>query len=729
MVTSGSSRYVVSKLKCSVFENIVLNGATVAKGGLISFTGTGNRLFIAGPPTKTYIQKTHNRVYQEGWFQHAGRNDFLYYIIRYEFYENAPFVKLVITFTDRHDKQKTEAQFDKYWKSQWVYNIKVELNVPLISKNLYVEQHNAFDYKRVDAHGVKPYIELEEKKGSPAVFTENATAGFVSRKQLEISSKAKENWVRFYPLQKGAHPVSVVWNGKAFPEYAAYKRAKGVVAQIHHTKGTSSVVYDQGAKSSWLELGAFEFDNSSFIDITGERKDGTLLVDAVRVGKETIPVFNRHDDHLADNGFTLFVKDFWRNYPVAMNLQKGKATAEFIKTPAIFMGGMGKTFELMYSFGNTSSAQKKLYAAPDVSTIKNYTDPLYFSLSTSKEYAQLTDTVRQNLLPYLEKQRSVGWRNWGDYQIGNSYDQTEDWANLQYDLGYGLLMLYIRTKDPEIWKLAQASVYHLMDLDLVKYSPFAPKYNGSVHRKGEMPVGMSHVASEPIVPENFAFRSLYLYYLLTGDLFALECVKMSVDNFLEFTNSNSRLDFASHGDRDTAWILLGLLFGEEKFRDAKYLDRATKVVDRLLDKEKTLGRLPGGQPVWQGQTVEALIKYYERTKNKKVKDAIIRHVTWLKDYAIAVNPANGRYKMIYAMKDKDFIPVNPQWTDESNYFFLHLNSFMYVYELTKDSSFKKLADNMFHQAAKDHKKFLGPRQASSFLGFPYYYLEKGLQVK
>jgi hypothetical protein len=637
-------------------------------------------------------------------------------------------VKLVITFTDRHDDPKTEGPWDTYWQSQQVSDIKVELNVPSITRIESVEQHNAFDYKRTEGTFVKPYIEIEERNGSPGIVMESEIAGVVSTKQVELISTSKDNWVRFYPQQTGTHSVSVIWN--SFPAYAAYKRAKSVVARVHHVNGTSSTVYDQEPISSWLQLGTYELDANSYVDITGERESGDVLVDAIKVGNDVIPVFNRHDDYLSDGNFSLFVKDFWRQNPIGMRLEKGQATVAFITEPAIFMGGMSKTFELLYAFGENETAKSKLYSAPGTAGVKDHKDTLYFSYATNSQYDQLTNAVRENLLRYLEKQRSVGWRNWGDYQISSSYDDIEVWGNLQYDFGYGLLMLYIRTKDPDVWHLAQSAVYHLMDLDLVKFSPFIQKYNGSVHRKGEMPFEMSHVASEPIVPENFAFRSLYLYYLLTGDLFALESMKMSVDNFLEFTNSDSRIDFSSSGDRDTAWVLLGLLAGYKTFQNSVYLERATMVVEKLLEKQKAIGRLPGTQPVWQGQMIEALIKYYELTKDQRVQDAIVGHVTWLKDQAFSYNPSTGLYTMIYLMNSNSTItPLEPQWTDESNYFFLHLNAIWYAYESTKDESFKLLAEGLFQQAAKSQESFAGPRQASSFLSFPYYYLESNYSAK
>jgi len=145
-IQSGKHQYVISKKKCTVFDNVIVNNVSVATGWSISYVGNGNKLFITGQPIRTYIQKDHNSVYQEGWFQYNVSSDFLYYIIRYEFYENAPYVKLVATFTDRHDKPRTEAQWDPYWKNQWVRDIKVTLQVPSVTRTEYVQQHNAFDY-------------------------------------------------------------------------------------------------------------------------------------------------------------------------------------------------------------------------------------------------------------------------------------------------------------------------------------------------------------------------------------------------------------------------------------------------------------------------------------------------------------------------------------------------------------------------------------------------------
>ena len=725
-VVSGQYRFVISKEKCTIFDTVWKGGQKVAGEGSVSFQDKQLRSIQAEKPVRVSLQQEHSRIYSEGWFASANNPKFLYYILRYEFYDNSPCVKLVLTVTDRHDSPKTEAQWDEYWKNQLVSHVKLALHVPGITRSVAVEQINSFSYKLNDEQGDHPYFEIAERKGSPPGFlVDTSEAGRATGvRQLVLSAKSSDNWLRFYPAREGTFPLALKWT--KYPDFAAYMRAKGANAKIAGKNGEKRIVFDQEA-DSWMQLGDYPLDKKSYIELNGERRDGNLLIEAFKVGTEIVPPFQHHSGSLQDRDFSFAVKDFWKNYPISMQMVPGLAIVDCITEPAIFMGGMGKTFEIIYSFGESGEAVRKLYAPPPVADTARFSDSLYFSLAQNRNYQQLTDEVRKKLPTFLENQKSLGWRNWGDYQIGLSYDQTEDWGNLQYDLAYGLLVLYIRTQDPEMWNLAQAAVYHMMDIDLVKFSPFLAKYNGGMHRKGETPREFAHVATEPVVPQNFAFRGLYLYYLLTGDQFARDCAKMSVDNLLEFTTSESRIDFAAGGDRDTAWILLGLLFGYEKFGKELYLQRAMKVVQKLAEKEKSMGRLPGTQPVWQGQLLEALIRFYEITHDESVKEMLVRHTSWLKEYAFVRDPVSGRYSMVYLMKEKDKIPQHPEMTDESNYFFLHLNALYYVSVLTQDSSLKKLADSLFLQACRENAEFQGPRQASSFLGFPFYYLSHSSQ--
>ena len=202
----------------------------------------------------------------------------------------------------------------------------------------------------------------------------------------------------------------------------------------------------------------------------------------------------------------------------------------------------------------------------------------------------------------------------------------------QYDLPNGLLIAWLRTGDPSLWRYAQASVRHLMDLDLVKFYPFLDKLNGLVYRKGEMRRQRSHIDAEPITDQGFAFRSLLLYWQLTGETWARDLAKQNIDRLVFY--AVTRPQFVLHGGRPTAWMLRAALAGAEWFpkdRNNQYQLVADSIVRQLLDYYRDHKRLPGTQPVWQAQMIEGLAEYQRRTESRRRRRAHRRTGTPLAD--------------------------------------------------------------------------------------------------
>jgi hypothetical protein len=106
-------------------------------------------------------------------------------------------------------------------------------------------------------------------------------------------------------------------------------------------------------------------------------------------------------------------------------------------------------------------------------------------------------------------------------------------------------------------------VRHLMDIDLVKFSPFDEKLNGLVHRKGETSREQSHVTTEPMVDQSFAFRSLLLYHTLTGEEWSLDLAKQLIERLAWY--GKTRLSFGLFGDRPAVWLLRGAIAGARYF--------------------------------------------------------------------------------------------------------------------------------------------------------------------
>src|ERR1700690_1082822 len=108
-----------------------------------------------------------------------------------------------------------------------------------------------------------------------------------------------------------------------------------------------------------------------------------------------------------------------------------------------------------------------------------------------------------------------------------------------------------------------------MDIDLVKFAPFADKLDGLVYRKGEMVKARSHTDAEPITDQGFAFRSLLLYYDLTGETWALDLARQNIERLVYY--ATTRPHFVLNGDRPTAWMRRPALAGERHFpNDARY---------------------------------------------------------------------------------------------------------------------------------------------------------------
>jgi hypothetical protein len=330
----------------------------------------------------------------------------------------------------------------------------------------------------------------------------------------------------------------------------------------------------------------------------------------------------------------------------------------------------------------------------------------------------------------LERSDNFGWRNWGDYQIGASYSDahgqlTEEWANLQYDLPTGLLVTWLRTGDPAVWRFAQASVRHLMDIDLVKFSPFADKLDGLVYRKGEMGKAHSHTDAEPITDQGFAFRSLLLYYDLTGETWALDLAKQNIERLAYY--ATTRPHFVLNGDRPTAWMLRGALAGETYFPHDPghdYPSIVAGIVRQLIDEYHDNGRLPGGQPVWQGQMVEGLAEVYRRTNRTDVGDVIVGHVRHLLTDATRRRP-DGAIELLYCHTPHGSFCPEAQWTSEENYVFLWLGAISAAGKISKDPFFARWAETLFAYGEAKMSTHDDFRSWTSVLGFPHLLLTSG----
>jgi hypothetical protein len=438
----------------------------------------------------------------------------------------------------------------------------------------------------------------------------------------------------------------------------------------------------------------------------------------------------RHDGVVSDGPIALAVKDFWQHHPMTLFRTPSTIGWQAIERPEEYTGGMGLTLETLIALdGNATAASAALYAPPprDVKLRLHPVDGSLAHGAIGDRYDALIRIFASHYGEALERQDNFGWRNWGDYQIGNSYTEKssgspiEDWANEQYDLPNGLLVAWLRTGDPALWRWAQASVRHTMDLDLVKFYPFLDKLNGLVYRKGEMRRARSHIDAEPITDQGFAFRSLLLYWQLTGENWARDLAKQLIDRLVFY--AVTRPQFVLNGGRPTAWMLRAALAGAEWFpkdRDHQYQLVADGIVRQLLDYYHAHKRLPGRQPVWQAQMTEGLAEYQRRTERTDVADMIVGQVRHLLTDAVRRRKDGGFDFMYCYVASND---CGDQWTDEDNYAFLWLSSVAAAYRLSHDPFFAKWGTDLFTFGEAKMREHRDPRSWTSALAFPHWFVE------
>ncbi|MDB4969214.1 MAG: hypothetical protein JWN44_4903 [Myxococcales bacterium] len=598
-VTTGEARFSISTKSFDVLHAASLGGKPRLGPGRVTVNALGSTSTFGAP---SEVTTGGDWVELRGW---ADAPKHLWYVARYQFFDGKPYTRLVLTLTDRHDDSPAPEPSDRHWNGRQLAQWRLEVGAPG-GKPASVTQHNSYSFSSAGG----PWVEVVSASGAPYQWAPREAA--VDPKRIELTHQAASgaNQIVWHPMAEGSAELTALltpWSGGS-----AYHAAKTVSYEIVDAAGkTHTVAGDQ--RNGTIKLGTFALGRSSVVRLkaTGAGEEiavaGSLRVAPTGGKPFEVALGARHDGVLGDGAITVAVKDFWQHHPMTLFRTAAAIGWQAIERPEDYTGGMGLTLETLIAIDGPPAAAALALYAPPARNVPLKLHPVDGSLARSAigdRYDALLKVFAAHYREDLERLDSFGWRNWGDYQIGTSYTDksgvvVEDWANEQYDLPNGLLMAWLRTGDPALWRYAQASVRHLMDLDLVKFNPFLDKLNGLVYRKGEMRRPRSHFDAEPITDQGFAFRSLLLYFQLTGEVWARDLAKQNIDRLVFY--ATTRPQFVLNGGRPTAWMLRAALAGAEWFgndRAHPYQLIADGIVRQLLDYYQEHKRLPGRQPVW-----------------------------------------------------------------------------------------------------------------------------------
>ncbi len=687
LINTSKAKFRLSEDSMSLSASV--NGKEVVKS-ISSTLELRGSLISVSPPSES--STGNNWVEFRGWYS---QDDNLWYVARYRFWPNKPFVHLTFSFTDRQDDHPTESIWSNLWDTREISDFKVFVDTDAALGNKNIVQENA--YSGGDPIN-DPKIEEVTFSGRTHWRQSREVDGVIQLEHAaDTADKLGETHLKIFPKEVGTFSLKL----KQKPLNSPYPAANKVKVVVKHLNGTKEIIVDQGQNQN--DLGSFSLDNNSFVQIFATGEDGdrivfeTLELSNQNGTKKTVKASRVTDNVITTNAVSFTVNDFWKRFPIQAETSGKRFTLTTIKKPKKFVGGVGYTVDMGINLdpqNNTpESLQSAVQAPPKTLSFPSWWNPLDGVITKEALYTQLMDKTSHIIRKEDEVSNNYGWMNWGDYQIGNSYNDrktgkpTEDWGALQYDLSLGLILSWMQTKDPYLWNRGRASVRSAMDIQIAKFEPYGQKISGGGIRKGSC-VENYHWCHAPIPEFNYHTRSLLLYSHLTGEQWPKDIAQMVIDNSAYF--SFSRQDWTVTHARVLAWSLRNLVYGAKVFpKGTKYMDTheggshkimakgtsykqlLNTLVSRAALEIKKADQLPIQQPVWGGQIIEGLIIAYESgllDNNVKTEtyDAIKISLKAFINKQLR-SDGKGGYEMSYYIE-------RGQWADAATYGWFWVNN-------------------------------------------------------
>lgn len=168
---------------------------------------------------------------------------------------------------------------------------------------------------------------------------------------------------------------------------------------------------------------------------------------------------------------------------------------------------------------------------------------------------------------------NFSWSN-GAFDFGDDYLKGKGTRNHEYDFIGCAMKEYARTGHHELFKLGKAAAEHMM------YTDFVP-FSADPWKEGGVPAHCTYHNTGSAYPSHMWVEGLLLYYMISGDRYALQVATRVGDFFLK--NVHERMKLVEWTGRERGWTLVALGALYDVTREARFLEGAKLVVDRYID--------------------------------------------------------------------------------------------------------------------------------------------------
>ena len=281
-----------------------------------------------------------------------------------------------------------------------------------------------------------------------------------------------------------------------------------------------------------------------------------------------------------------------------------------------------------------------------------------------------------------------GIRNWGD-RIYNV--EENQWCNGYYDRQQGFAVEYLMTGRLPWFQHLEATVRHIIDVDVCYRSAEHPEWVGGIHAY----YGADHSTGVPWNPTQ-RIKGTLAYWRLTADPDARDAALA-----VAWSAARNERGIGAVSVRDHAGILYCLTAAYDETGDPAFLDAARRVAhDAIGNIDARRGcyaevhgnvSYRGNVPWMVAQLAEPLYDYYRQSGDVDAAVAVVG----LADSILCENTTRGVPGDTYGYSH------NPHFKKTSNYHILIAPALMYAYELSGDPAFLTHARAMYEQTIRE----------------------------
>jgi len=314
----------------------------------------------------------------------------------------------------------------------------------------------------------------------------------------------------------------------------------------------------------------------------------------------------------------------------------------------------------------------------------------YAAVHDADRFGEL-DAYMKKTFPNVAAKRfyEYGIRHWGDQR----YNKDEDyWHNGYYDRQQGFAAEYIMTGDPRWFDRLEATVRHIIDIDVCHASKEHPDWVGSIHAYN----GTNHTTAGPWNAMQRTKGTL-AYWRLTGDIDARDAALGVADSAVRAQRA-----VGAGSVRDHAGVLYCLTAAYDETRESKYLEAAKRVahdaMKRIDARRGCYSEIHGnvsyrGNVPWMcAQLAEPMYDYYVQSGDLDAANTVVG----LAESILTDNRTRDVPGDVYGYSH------NPHFNKTSNYHILIAPSVLYAYELTGDRFFLEQARAMYRQTIREN---------------------------